>query len=84
MHRAWNRKTGKDYTDQMLSWARKRVVELEGENLCGLKTPAHCGMERVKVYVVKGAPVRKGIGMFARVFMEHIPPPVEEEGRSRC
>ena len=39
-------------------------------------------MERVKVYAEKGTPVRKGIGMFARAFMEHFPLlPVEEEGR---
>ncbi len=78
-------KTGKDYTDQMLSWARKRVVELEREKLCGFifkKNSPSSGMERVKVYAAKGAPVRKGIGMFARVFMEHFPLlPVEEEGR---
>jgi len=78
-------KTGKDYTKQMLSWARKRVVELEGEKLCGFifkKNSPSSGMERVKVYAGKGAPVRKGIGMFAREFMEHFPLlPVEEEGR---
>jgi uncharacterized protein YbgA (DUF1722 family) len=77
--------TGKDLTDQMLSWARKRVVELEREKLCGFifkKNSPSSGMERVKVYAGKGAPVRKGIGMFARVFMEHFPLlPVEEEER---
>jgi uncharacterized protein YbgA (DUF1722 family)/uncharacterized protein YbbK (DUF523 family) len=77
--------TGKDYTNQMLSWARKRVVALEGEKLCGFifkKNSPSSGMERVKVYAGKGAPVKKGIGMFARVFMEHFPLlPVEEEGR---
>ena len=39
-------------------------------------------MERVKVYTEKGMPVKKGIGLFARAFMEHFPLiPVEEEGR---
>jgi uncharacterized protein YbgA (DUF1722 family) len=39
-------------------------------------------MERVKVYNEKGIPVNKGVGLFARVFMEHFPlVPVEEEGR---
>jgi uncharacterized protein YbgA (DUF1722 family) len=39
-------------------------------------------MERVKVYNEKGMPVNKGVGLFARVFMEHFPLiPVEEEGR---
>jgi uncharacterized protein YbgA (DUF1722 family) len=78
-------KTGKDYTDQMISWARIRVEELEQEKLCGFifkKNSPSSGMERVKVYAGKGAPVKKGIGMFARVFMEHFPLlPVEEEGR---
>jgi uncharacterized protein YbgA (DUF1722 family)/uncharacterized protein YbbK (DUF523 family) len=77
--------TGKDYTDQMISWTRKRVIELEQEKLCGFifkKNSPSSGMERVKVYAGKGAPVKKGIGMFARVFMEHFPLlPVEEEGR---
>ena len=77
--------TGKDYTDQMISWARTRVVELEQEKLCGFifkKNSPSSGMERVKVYAGKGAPVKEGIGMFARVFMEHFPLlPVEEEGR---
>lgn len=78
-------KTGKDYTERMLSWAEKRVVELAGEKLCGFifkKNSPSSGMERVKVYTGKGAPVKKGVGLFARVFMEHFPLlPVEEEGR---
>jgi uncharacterized protein YbgA (DUF1722 family)/uncharacterized protein YbbK (DUF523 family) len=79
-------RTGIDHTEQMLSWARKRVEELEHENLCGFifrKNSPSSGMERVKVYVdEKGMPVRKGVGMFARAFMEHFPLlPVEEDGR---
>ncbi len=75
----------KDYTDKMLRWARKRVAELEQENLCGFifksKSPSS-GMERVKVYDENGVPAKKGIGIFARSFMEHFPLlPVEEEGR---
>ena len=41
-------------------------------------------MERVKVYpeAGQGSPVTRGVGMFARIFMEHFPLlPVEEEGR---
>ena len=39
-------------------------------------------MERVKVYGEKGMPVKKGTGIFARIFMEHFPLiPVEDEGR---
>jgi uncharacterized protein YbgA (DUF1722 family) len=39
-------------------------------------------VERIRVYNEKGMPVRKGVGMFARIFMEHFPLlPVEDEGR---
>ena len=69
----------------MLSWARRKVAELEKENLCGFifksKSPSS-GMERVKVYDEHGVPVKKGVGLFARAFMEHFPLlPVEDEGR---
>ena len=74
-----------DYTDRMIQWARKRVIELEKEGLCGFifksRSPSS-GMERVKVYNEKGIPVKKGVGMFARAFMAHFPLiPVEEDGR---
>ena len=79
-------KTGKDYTDQMATWARQRVRELEKENLCGFifksRSPSS-GMERVKVYGPEGGmPAHAGVGIFARIFMKHFPLlPVEEEGR---
>ena len=78
-------KTHVDHTDGMLRYARKRVAELEKEDLCGFifksRSPSS-GMERVKVYNEKGIPENKGVGIFARVFMEHFPlVPVEEEGR---
>jgi uncharacterized protein YbgA (DUF1722 family)/uncharacterized protein YbbK (DUF523 family) len=74
-----------DYTERMTEWARKRVIELEKKDLCGFifksRSPSS-GMERVKVYNEKGMPVKKGVGMFARAFMEHFPLlPVEEDGR---
>jgi len=79
------RKTGVDYTDQMIEWARKRVRDLEKEDLCGFifksKSPSS-GMERVKVFKESGMPVKQGVGIFARVFMDHFPLlPVEEDGR---
>jgi uncharacterized protein YbgA (DUF1722 family)/uncharacterized protein YbbK (DUF523 family) len=75
-----------DYTDRMLTWARKRVVELEQKDLCGFifkgDSPSS-GMERVKIYSGKGGGAAKtGVGLFAREFMQHFPLlPVEEEGR---
>lgn len=74
-----------DRTDQMLTWARRRVRQLEKEQLLGFifkSNSPSSGMERIKVYNEKGMPVKKGIGMFARVFIEHFPLlPVEEDGR---
>lgn len=78
-------KTGVDHTERMRTWAAERVRQLEAEHLCGFifkaKSPSS-GMERVKVYNAKGHPENKGVGMFARAFMNHFPlVPVEEEGR---
>lgn len=78
-------RTGVDYTDRMTEWARRRVEELEKENLCGFifkKDSPSSGMERVRVYTGPSSHVKKGVGMFARAFMEHFPLlPTEEEGR---
>ncbi len=78
-------KTGVDHTDRMLTWARKKVVELEKENLCGFifknRSPSS-GMERVKVYDGNNVPRAVGVGIFARAFKDHFPLlPTEEEGR---
>lgn len=78
-------KTNIDHTGRMNAWARKRVKELEKENLCGFvfkkKSPSS-GLYRVPVKTSKGMPQKKGQGIFARVFTEHFPlVPVEEEGR---
>jgi uncharacterized protein YbgA (DUF1722 family)/uncharacterized protein YbbK (DUF523 family) len=78
-------RTNRDMTERMVSWAKRRVVEIEEEDLCGFifkSDSPSSGMERVKVYNEKGMQVKKGIGMFARIFMEHFPLlPVEDEGR---
>jgi uncharacterized protein YbgA (DUF1722 family)/uncharacterized protein YbbK (DUF523 family) len=78
-------KSGRDYTARMLNWAKRRVVELEKEDLCGFifkKNSPSSGMERVRVYTEKGHPSNRGAGLFARTFMEHFPlVPVEEDGR---
>jgi uncharacterized protein YbgA (DUF1722 family) len=69
----------------MVRWAKKRVVDLEKEDLCGFifkSNSPSSGMERVRVYDRKGVPVKKGVGIFARVFMDVFPLiPVEDEGR---
>jgi uncharacterized protein YbbK (DUF523 family) len=72
-------------TEILANWAQKRVRELETENLCGFifkSDSPSSGMERVKVYNQKGVPVKTGVGIFARIFMEHFPLlPAEDEGR---
>jgi uncharacterized protein YbgA (DUF1722 family)/uncharacterized protein YbbK (DUF523 family) len=75
-----------DHTKRMLGWARSKVRELAGKDLCGFvfrgKSPS-CGTERVRIYSVKGkgAPSSTGQGLFARAFMDHFPLiPVEDDG----
>ncbi|MEN6509607.1 MAG: DUF523 and DUF1722 domain-containing protein [Smithella sp.] len=83
--RLMTRSTREDKTDMMMNWAKKRVAQLEAEDLCGFifkSDSPSSGMERVKVHDDKGMPAKTGIGIFARVFMEKFPLlPVEEEGR---
>jgi uncharacterized protein YbgA (DUF1722 family)/uncharacterized protein YbbK (DUF523 family) len=78
-------KTNVDHTHRMTEWARKRVKELEKENLCGFvfkKNSPSSGLYKVPVKNFKGMPQKKGQGIFARVFTEHFPlVPVEEDGR---
>jgi uncharacterized protein YbgA (DUF1722 family)/uncharacterized protein YbbK (DUF523 family) len=78
-------RTNVDLTQQMKTWAAKRLSELEKENLSGFIFKANSpssGMERVKVFDEKGMPHKVGSGIFARAFMDHFPLlPVEEEGR---
>ncbi len=78
-------KTGIDYTERMLTWARSRLKQLEKEELCGYifkcKSPS-CGMERIKVYNEKGLAQKNGVGIFARAFIEKFPLlPVEDDAR---
>lgn len=83
--RLMTRQSRKDMTETMSAWAKKRLVALEAEKLCGFifkSDSPSSGMERVKVYDEKGMPAKTGVGIFARMFMEHFPLlPVEEEGR---
>src|SRR3990172_1145926 len=78
-------RTKQDMTDRMVRWAKRRVVDLGREDLCGFifkSNSPSSGMERVRVYDVKGVPAKKGVGIFARIFMDHfLLLPVEDEGR---
>jgi uncharacterized protein YbbK (DUF523 family) len=59
--------TGIDHTERMLRWARRRVQELEQEEICGFifkaRSPS-CGVEQ---------PRAVGRGLFARALMERFP-----------
>ncbi len=62
-----------------------RIAELEKEDLCGFifkSGSPSSGLERVKVYGDKGAPIKTGVGLFAREFMTRFPLlPMEDDGR---
>lgn len=79
------RTTNIDHTPRMLSWAEKKIKELEREEICGYvfksKSPSS-GLWRVKVYGASGMAAKTGTGIFARQVLLHFPLlPVEEEGR---
>jgi uncharacterized protein YbgA (DUF1722 family)/uncharacterized protein YbbK (DUF523 family) len=79
-------KTGEDHTETMLRWAGEKLDELARLDLCGFVFKARSpssGMERIKVYPESGGqPAPKGVGVFARAFMERFPcVPVEDDGR---
>jgi uncharacterized protein YbgA (DUF1722 family)/uncharacterized protein YbbK (DUF523 family) len=85
-YRLVTRTTGIDHTQKMLSWAGKRLDDLEKEELCGFifkSDSPSSGMSKVKVYnPATGVPVKQGAGLFARAFMERFPLlPVEDDGR---
>jgi len=79
-------RTGIDHTSRMARWARQRVRELARRgNLCGFifkSGSPSCGMKSVRMHAPEGRPSRRGVGMFARAFMESLPHvPVEDDGR---
>ena len=78
-------KTGIDITDQMQTWIKKSLKELDKVDLHGFifkSGSPSSGMERVKVYNGKGGIAGKAPGMFGKAFMEHFPSlPCEDEGR---
>ena len=78
-------RTAVDLTDRMAAYTRRRVAELDTEDLCGYvlkKDSPSCGMERVRIYNTGGMPEKAGRGLFAAGLLERFPAlPVEEEGR---
>jgi uncharacterized protein YbbK (DUF523 family) len=74
-----------DRTDGMLVWADKRLEALSALDPCGFifksRSPS-CGMAAVDVYGKSGMAAKRGIGIFAGMFMKRFPLlPVEEESR---
>jgi len=78
-------RTAVDLTDRMAAYTRRRVAQLDAQDLCGYvlkKDSPSCGLERVKIYGTGGVPEKSGQGIFARGLVERFPSlPVEEEGR---
>jgi uncharacterized protein YbgA (DUF1722 family)/uncharacterized protein YbbK (DUF523 family) len=70
------RKTGIDYTAQVQKWASQEIRELKKSDLSGFifksKSPS-CGISGLKVYGDAGEPVRRGTGIFSKMFMECFP-----------
>jgi len=64
-----------DYTQKMLKWAKKRLEQLEKEELCGFVFKSNspsCGLNSVFS--------RKGTGLFAKEFVSHFKlMPVEDD-----
>lgn len=73
-----------DKTEQMLSFCRRRIRELETEGLCGFifkKNSPSCGIHSVKIYAGADMPADSGSGLFAAAVARHFPlMPLEEEG----
>ncbi len=78
-------RSGRDWTDRMNTYARKRVRLFIDQPISGYilkKDSPSCGMERVRVYGKTGMPVRHGRGLYATELLKQLPfLPVEEEGR---
>lgn len=78
-------RSGVDHTERMMNYCRKRVLELEKENLCGFifkKDSPSSGLHRVKLYISPHNAVKKARGLFAAAVIDHFKLlPAEEEGR---
>jgi len=72
-----------DFTEKLSAWAKKRVAELEKENLSGFvlksRSPS-CGIRGVEVSCEDDVPAKIGTGIFAKILTDKFPAlPVEEE-----
>jgi uncharacterized protein YbgA (DUF1722 family)/uncharacterized protein YbbK (DUF523 family) len=78
-------KVGRDLTEPMRAFARKRAEKLAREDLSGYifkSGSPSCGLYRVRVYGSGGMPSRTGRGLFAQSLVERFSYlPMEEEGR---
>jgi len=78
-------KRGTDHTHALETMTAQRTEQLKDMDLSGYvfkKGSPSCGIERVRIYDEHGTVSRKGVGLFARAFIEQFPLiPVEEEGR---
>jgi uncharacterized protein YbbK (DUF523 family)/uncharacterized protein YbgA (DUF1722 family) len=74
-----------DHTNALERMATNRIEGLRKLDLCGYvfkKSSPSCGIARVRLYNEHGRFSRKGVGLFARAFIEQFPLiPVEEEER---
>ncbi len=74
-----------DYTPAMKTWAKKRLKELERNDICGFifksKSPSS-GLHGVKVRTPSGRQSTSGTGIFAQAFTSKFPTvPVEDDRR---
>jgi len=73
-----------DHTDRIFGWGKKRLRELESEDLCGYifkSGSPSCGMARVMIYTDKGVK-NSGTGIWVGMFMDRFPLiPVVDENR---
>jgi uncharacterized protein YbbK (DUF523 family) len=78
--------SGRDWTDQMRTWARQRIAELDALSLAGFVLKARspsCGIRDVPIHAA-GMAAGTGRGMFAAMLAESLPDlPVEDEERLR-
>ena len=72
-----------DLSEQMMTYCRSRISELEGSNLCGFifkRNSPSCGLE-VKIHSHENCE-KNGSGLFAAAIQGHFPLlPVEDESR---